>query len=330
MKPLSILDLAPIPQGSDATEALRRSLELAQHAEKWGYRRFWVAEHHNMPGIASSATAVLIGFLAGGTKTIRVGSGGVMLPNHPPLVIAEQFGTLETLYPGRIDLGLGRAPGTDPLTTRALRRDNANLAERFPQDVIELRDYFRPPAPARVHAIPGEGLDIPIWLLGSSDFSARLAAALGMPFAFASHFAPAQLHSSLALYREGFQPSEQLDRPHVMVAVNVVAAETDQEARRLFTSLQLRFTELQRGGSTQLAPPIDTMEGLWTEAERAWVERSLSCSVVGSPEAVRNGLERLLRATEADELILNGPIYDHDARLRSFEIAAEVAGAERG
>ncbi|MFN3652993.1 MAG: LLM class flavin-dependent oxidoreductase [Armatimonadota bacterium] len=323
--PFSILDLSPVVAGSTPAEALRNSLELAQHAERWGYQRYWVAEHHNMPGIASSATAVLIGYLAGGTSRIRVGAGGVMLPNHSPLVVAEQFGTLETLYPGRIDLGLGRAPGTDLFTMRALRRERLMAAEQFPQDVLELQQYFRPATPdQKVRAVPGEGLRVPIWLLGSSDFSARFAASLGLPFAFASHFAPDYLYAAMELYRGSFQPSEQLDRPHVMVGVNVVAADTDQEAERLFTSLQQQFAALRRGAPGKLPPPVESMEGRWTDAERAGVERALRCSVVGSRETVRRKLAAFLADTGADELMVAAHLYDHAARLRSYEILAEV------
>jgi luciferase family oxidoreductase group 1 len=323
--PFSVLDLAPVVEGSTPAEALRNSLDLARHAEAWGYHRYWVAEHHNMPGIASSATAVLIGYLAGGTSRIRVGAGGVMLPNHSPLVVAEQFGTLESLYPGRIDLGLGRAPGTDPPTARALRRERLMAAEMFPQDVLELQSYFRPAAPGQpVRAVPGEGLNVPIWLLGSSDFSARFAASLGVPFAFASHFAPAYIYAALELYRSGFQPSEALQKPYVMIGVNVVAAETDREAARLFTSLQQQFIALRRGTPGKMPPPVDTMEGRWTDAEKLGVQQALSFSAVGTPETVKRGIERILAETGADELMVTTPVYDHAARLRSYELLAEV------
>ena len=323
--PFSILDLSPIVEGGDAAQALRNTLDLAQHAERWGYHRFWVAEHHNMDAVASSATAVLIGYIAAGTARIRVGSGGVMLPNHPPLVIAEQFGTLESLYPGRIDLGLGRAPGTDPVTARALRRDRLMAAELFPQEVQELQSYFRAAAPDQsVRAVPGQGLNVPLYLLGSSEFSARFAASAGLPFAFASHFAPEHLHTALAVYRRSFQPSDTLDRPYVMVAANVVAAGTDQEAARLFTSAQQQVLAMQRGRSFQLPPPVESMEGRWSEEERARVERALRCSVVGSRESVKRGLEAFLAETGADELIARTHIFDHAARLRSFEILAEI------
>jgi luciferase family oxidoreductase group 1 len=324
--PYSILDLAPIVAGGDATQALRNARDLAQHAERWGYHRFWLAEHHNMTGIASAATSVVIGYVAEGTSTIRVGSGGVMLPNHAPLVIAEQFGTLAALYPGRIDLGLGRAPGTDQLTMRALRRDLAG-AEDFPHDVLELQAYFRDVQPGQaVRAVPGAGLHVPIWLLGSSLYSAQLAAALGLPFAFASHFAPAYLYAALETYRATFRPSEALARPYAMVAANVIAADTDAEAERLFTSLQQRFVELRRtGNGGPLPPPVDPASLAWTPSERAILDEALACSVVGSRETVRRGLERFVADTGADELIITAHVFDHAARLRSFELAAEAA-----
>jgi luciferase family oxidoreductase group 1 len=323
--PFSVLDLSPINQGSDAAHAFRNSLDLAQHAERWNYKRFWLAEHHNMPGIASAATAVVIGYIAGGTKTIRVGSGGIMLPNHAPLVIAEQFGTLESLYGGRIDLGLGRAPGTDQRTALALRRDLATTADSFPHDVMELQALLGPVQPNQmVRAVPGAGLRVPIWLLGSSTFSAQLAAMLGLPFAFASHFAPAELMRALDIYRARFQPSEQLQKPYTMVGVNVFAAEADAEARRLMTSLQQQFASLRRGTPGPLPPPVDNMDDLWSPVERAGVERALAYSVVGAPDAVERGLEAFIAETHADELMLTAQIYDHAARLRSFEIAAEV------
>jgi luciferase family oxidoreductase group 1 len=323
--PFSVLDLSPIKQGSDAAHAFRNSLDLAQHAERWNYKRFWLAEHHNMPGIASAATAVVIGYIAGGTKTIRVGSGGIMLPNHAPLIIAEQFGTLESLYEGRIDLGLGRAPGTDQRTARALRRDLAVTSENFPHDVLELQALLGPVQPNQaVRAVPGAGLRVPIWLLGSSTFSAQLAAMLGLPFAFASHFAPAALMQALNVYRSQFQPSEQLQEPYAMVGVNVFAADMDAEARRLITSLQQQFVNLRRGTPGPLPPPVDNMGDYWSPMERAGVEQALAYSVVGAPDTVRRGLEAFIAETHADELMLTAQIYDHAARLRSFEIAAEM------
>jgi luciferase family oxidoreductase group 1 len=325
MPRISVLDLSPIIEGGDAALAFKNTVDLAQHAEKWGYHRFWLAEHHNLPGIASAATSVVIGHVAGETKSIRVGAGGIMLPNHAPLVIAEQFGTLESLYPGRIDLGLGRAPGSDQLTARALRRYLGSSGDTFPQDVIELQSYFRQPTPGHaVVAIPGAGLNVPIYLLGSSDFSARLAAELGLPFAFASHFAPDYLQVALELYRREFRPSDALVRPHVMIGVGLFAAETDAEARRLLTSAQMMFLNLIRGRPGRLPPPVESMDGLWSPAERAAVEQRLRCAAVGSPETVRRRLQELLEETGADEIIATAQIFDHTARLRSFEIAAEV------
>ncbi|MES1167313.1 MAG: LLM class flavin-dependent oxidoreductase, partial [Pseudomonadota bacterium] len=292
MVPFSVLDLSNIIQGGTVAEALHRSRELAQHAERLGYRRFWLAEHHNMPGIASAATAVVIGHVAAGTSTIRVGAGGIMLPNHSPLVIAEQFGTLAALFPGRIDLGLGRAPGTDQPTARALRRGAADVSDHFPQDVIELQSYFQPTVPGQVvQAVPGAGLDVPIWLLGSSLFGAQLAAALGLPYAFASHFAPDQLEPALAIYRRNFKPSAQLAQPYAMAAIGVVAADTDAAAARLATSLQQSFVLLRRGTPAPLPLPVDSMDGLWAPHERAGVEHAFSEAVVGSPETVQRGLE---------------------------------------
>jgi len=322
--PISILDLAPICQGGTAADAFRRSLDLARHAEEWGYERFWLAEHHNIPGIASAATSVVIGHVAGGTSRIRVGAGGIMLPNHAPLMVAEQFGTLASLYPGRIDLGLGRAPGGDRMTVQALRRYQG-AADAFPRDLLELQGYFRPAEPGQVvRAIPGEGLNVPIWLLGSSDFSARLAAELGLPFAFASHFAPDYLLTALSLYRENFRPSESLALPYVMVGVNAFAADTDDEAARLFTSLQQAFLNLVRGRPGPLLPPVGDMDELWSPAERAQVDRMTRVSVVGSPETVAADLKTILDATDADELIFASQIYDHPARLRSYEILAQL------
>jgi luciferase family oxidoreductase group 1 len=326
--PLSVLDLSPIVRGGDAAQALHHSLDLARHAERWGYRRYWLAEHHNLGGVASAATAVAIGYVAGGTSTIRVGSGGVMLPNHAPLVIAEQFGTLESLYPGRIDLGLGRAPGTDPRTARALRRDQSLGADSFPQDVMELRSYFLPAAPGQaVRAVPGVGLNVPIWLLGSSLFSAGLAAALGLPFAFAGHFAPDQMMAALASYRRDFVPSAALARPYAMVGAGVFGADTDAEARRLFTSALQQFVQLRRGTPGPLPPPVDSMAGRWTDLERAGVEHALGQAIVGDAATVRAGLEALTERTGADEIILTAQIYDHAARLHSFEIAAQARSA---
>ncbi len=326
--PYSVLDLSPVLQDGTVTQSLANTLDLARHAERWGYRRFWVAEHHNFPGVASAATAVVIGHVAGGTATIRVGSGGVMLPNHAPLVIAEQFGTLESLYPGRIDLGLGRAPGTDQRTARALRRHGVDSVDSFPQDVLELQGYFRPVAPGQaVRAVPGAGLQVPLWLLGSSLYSAQLAASLGLPYAFASHFAPDHLEQALALYRSEFEPSEALARPYTMAGVNVFAAETDAEARRLFTSLEQAFVALQRGVPGLLQPPVESMDGLWAPREKMIVEHTMRESIVGSRETVRQGLEDFIDHTGVDEIIVAAQIYDHAARLRSFEIVAEVRDA---
>ncbi len=323
---LSVLDLCPIPQGGTAAEAFRHSLDLARHAEAWGFHRYWVAEHHNIPGVASAATSVVIGHIAAGTSHIRVGSGGIMLPNHAPLVIAEQFGTLESLFPGRIDLGLGRAPGGDQLTARALRRNLGSSGDSFPQDVRELQGYFRasPNRGAAPRAIPGEGLEVPIYLLGSSTFSAELAAKMGLPFAFASHFAPDYLQPALQIYRSQFQPSASLSAPHAMVGVNVFAADTDAEAERLFTTLQQLFLNLIRGHPKQMPPPVETMDGRWNPIEAAHVGRMTQVSVVGGPDTVHQSLEAILAATGADEIVATAHIYDHQARLRSFEILAEV------
>ena len=325
MKHYSLLDLSPIIEGGDAAMAFRNSLDLARHAEKWGYHRFWLAEHHNLPGIASAATAVVIAHVAGGTKSIRVGTGGVMLPNHAPLAIAEQFGTLESLFPGRIDLGLGRAPGSDQLTARAMRRNLGSNGDTFPQDVLELQSYFEPAEPGqRLRAVPGAGLDVPLYLLGSSDFSARLAAELGLPFAFASHFAPEYLHLALQLYRQNFKPSAQLAAPHAMIGVGIFGAETDAAAERLFTSAQLQFLNLVRGHPGTLPPPVASMEGVWSRAEQAAVTERTRYSAVGSPETVRLRLSQILKETKADEIIATAQIYDHASRLRSFEMAAKV------
>jgi luciferase family oxidoreductase group 1 len=325
MIPFSVLDLSPIAVGASAGDALWNTLDLARHAERLGYRRYWLAEHHNMPGIASAATAVVIGHVAAGTKTMRIGSGGIMLPNHAPYVIAEQFGTLESLFPGRIDLGLGRAPGTDMMTARALRRDLAANADRFPEDVAELRAYLAPAVPGqRIRAVPGEGLKVPIWLLGSSLYSAQLAALLGMPFAFASHFAPGAMMQALDIYRSRFEPSAELDRPYAMLGVNVIAADSDREATRLFTSLQQSFVNLRRGQPGQLPPPVEDFDDFASPAEQAQLQQALACSFVGAADTVKAGLAAFIKRTAADELIISGHIFDHAARLRSFAIAAEI------
>jgi luciferase family oxidoreductase group 1 len=323
MIPFSVLDLSPVNVGATPADAFKHTLDLAQHVEQWNYKRYWLAEHHNMTGIASAATSVVIGYVAGGTQKIRVGSGGVMLPNHAPLVIAEQFGTLASLYPGRIDLGLGRAPGTDQTTARALRRDLQNSAESFPDDVVELQRYFADPVPGqRVRAVPGAGLHVPLWLLGSSLFSAQLAAALGLPFAFASHFAPDHLLTALRVYRQQFRPSATLDKPYAMVGVNLFAAETSADARRMLTSLQQQFINLRRGTPGQLQPPVERVDA--SEMELNSVAHSLAYTVIGDRDEVRDGLVSVIEETGADELMLTGQIYDHAARLRSFEIAAQV------
>ncbi len=325
--PLSVLDLAPVTEGGTPADALRNALSLARHVESLGYRRFWLAEHHNMAGIASAATAVVICHVAGGTSRIRVGAGGIMLPNHAPLVVAEQFGTLESLFPGRIDLGLGRAPGTDQRTLRALRRDPA-AAEHFPQDVLEVQALLAPPQPGQMlKAVPGAGLRVPLWILGSSLFGARLAGMLGLPFAFASHFAPDALSAALTLYREHFEPSAQLARPHAMVGVNVVAADSDGEARHLFTSIQQRFTAMIRGENRALPPPVETMEGRWSPAEQAQVTAMTRCSLVGGPATLAEALTRFVEQTGADELMVASAIYDHQARRHSYTILAQAHGA---
>jgi luciferase family oxidoreductase group 1 len=325
MTALSVLDLSPIIEGGDAGQSLRNSLDLARHAERLGYRRFWLAEHHNMPGVASAATAVAIGFVAGGTSTIRVGAGGIMLPNHAPLMVAEAFGTLAALYPGRIDLGVGRAPGTDQLTAHALRRTLQGDIDAFPKDVVELMGYFRPTiANQAVRAVPGAGLGVPVWILGSSLFGAQLAAILGLPFAFASHFAPAQMEQAVAIYRERFEPSEQLARPHVMLGLNVVAAETDDEARYLQTSQQQAFVNLRSGRAGPLPPPVDNIGDVLDPAARAMLAQTLSVAVVGSPETVRRGLAAFIARTGADEIMVTAQIFDHAQRLRSFEIAMQA------
>lgn len=325
MIPFSVLDLSSIVQGGTATQALQHSLDLARHVEKLGFRRYWLAEHHNMPGIASAATAVVIGHVAAGTSTIRVGSGGVMLPNHAPLVIAEQFGTLVALFPGRIDLGLGRAPGTDQVTARALRRGRPDSVDTFPQDVVELQSYFHPTVAGQlVQAVPGAGQEVPVWLLGSSLYSAQLAAALGLPFAFASHFAPEHLAAALRLYRREFRPSAALDRPYAMAAVAVFAADTDPEATRLFTSLQQSFLNLRRGAPGPLPPPVASIDDLGSPLELAGLEQAFREAVVGAPATVKRGIESFLKKTGVDELMVTAAIYDHPARMRSFEIVAQV------
>ena len=322
----SVLDLSPIVQGGDATTAFRNTVDLARHAEQWGYHRYWLAEHHNLPGIASAATAVLIGHVAGATQRMRVGAGGIMLPNHAPLVIAEQFGTLESLYPGRIDLGLGRAPGSDQVTARALRRYLGSSGETFPEDVMELQSYFHSSAASgrAVRAVPGAGLEVPLYLLGSSDFSARLAAQLGLPFAFASHFAPHYLHVALNTYRREFQPSIALTKPYVMIGIGLYAAETDEEARRLFTSAQQMALALVRGRPSELPPPVESMAGRWSPAEESAIAERTRFSAVGSAATVHDRLGELLEETGADEFIAVSQIFDHAARLRSYEIGAGV------
>jgi luciferase family oxidoreductase group 1 len=325
--PLSILDLVPITVGSTPRTAFHNSLDLARHAERLGYNRYWVAEHHNITGIASAATSVVIGYLAEGTATIRVGAGGIMLPNHSPLVIAEQFGTLASLYPDRIDLGVGRAPGASQQVMRFLRRGQ-DSADSFPRDVQELQALLAPVQPGQViQAVPGGGLEVPIWILGSSTFGAQLAAALGLPYAFASHFAPDALMDALRAYRAGFQPSKQLAWPHVMPGVNIIAAETDREAQHLFTTVQQGFTNLIRGRPGPAQPPIDDMDAYWTEAEKFQVSHMLRYSIVGSPETVRAGLDHFVTATNADELMVGSHIYDHNARVRSYEILMDVTRA---
>lgn len=325
MTPLSVLDLSPVVEGATPRDALRNTIDLAQHAERWGYRRLWLAEHHSLPGVASAATAVVLSAVGAATSTIRIGAGGIMLPNHAPFVIAEQFGTLESLYPGRIDLGLGRAPGSDQITQRALRRDPRS-SDRFPEDVMELQAWFQTPEPGQaVRAVPGSSLTIPLWILGSSLFGAQLAAAFGLPFAFASHFAPAQLADAVQLYRTQFRPSEQLDKPYVMLGVNVFAAETDAEARFVFSSLQQAFVNLRSGRPGQLPPPRADFEAQLSPLERSLLDGALVCSVVGSPETVRAGLKAFVERTGADELMVTAQMFDHTARLRSFELTSECA-----
>ena len=327
MIPLSVLDLSPITEGSTATQAFSNTLDLARHAEAWGYRRYWLAEHHNMTGIASAATSVVIGHVAGGTSTIRVGAGGVMLPNHAPIVIAEQFGTLESLYPGRIDLGIGRAPGTDQLTMRALRRTLAGDVDDFPRDVIELQHYFKALRPEqRVQAVPGTGLNVPIWILGSSLFGAQLAALLGLPYAFASHFAPAAMLPAIEIYRERFEPSEQLSQSYVMLGFNIFAADSEEQAKFVRSSSQQSTLSLRRGLPGPLPPPVDNFEAGLSRPEGALLDQVHECSVTGTAERVRQGLRAFIARTGADEIMVSSHIFDHQARLRSFEITAEVSG----
>jgi luciferase family oxidoreductase group 1 len=326
--PFSILDLAPIAKGADAAQALRNSRDLAQHAERWGYRRFWLAEHHSLPGIASAATAVVIGHVAAATSTMRVGAGGIMLPNHAPLVIAEQFGTLESLYPGRIDLGLGRAPGSDQVTAQALRRKLASNPDQFPQDVQELMGYFRPAEPGqKVQAVPGAGLHVPIWILGSSLFGAQVAAVFGLPFAFASHFAPAQMMPALEIYRRRFQPSEQLAAPYVMLGFNVFAADSDDEARLLATSVQQAFVNLRTGRPSRVPPPVPGYYERLPPPYRAVLDEVLMCSAIGTTDVVRRALAAFIARTGADEIMITSMMFDHAARLRSYEITANVRDA---
>ena len=325
MTTLSVLDLSPVAEGSTAAQSLRNTLDLARHAEKLGFHRYWLAEHHNMPGIASAATSVVIAHVAAGTSTIRVGAGGIMLPNHAPLVIAEQFGTLAALHPGRIDLGIGRAPGTDMLTARALRRNLEACVDNFPQDVVELMGYFEPAAPdQRLRAVPGEGEQVEVWVLGSSLYGAQLAAMLGLPYAFASHFAPAELDHALEIYRSRFQPSERLAKPYAMLGVNVVAAETDEEAKFLFTSVQQAFVNLRSGRPGRLPAPVEGYDRDLDPVARQMLSQTLSCAIVGSRETVRRGLEAFIARTGADELMVTSQVFDHEARKRSYQILAEV------
>lgn len=323
MIPFSVLDLAPITEGSDARTSFHNSLDLAQHAERLGYHRYWMAEHHGMPGIASAATAVLLGYIAGGTTTIRVGAGGVMLPNHSPLVIAEQFGTLESLYPGRVDLGLGRAPGSDQAAMRAMRRNLASDADEFPQDVVELINYFSD-EPTPVRAVPGAGLKVPVWILGSSLFGAQLAAMLGLPYAFASHFAPGMMMQAIDIYREKFRPSAQLDKPYVMLGFNVFAADTDEEAQLLATSMQQAFINLRSGRPTRLQPPQRNYLARIGPSERAMLDQVLHCSAIGAPDTVARELKAFIARTGADELMITSQIFDHQARRHSYELAAQA------
>jgi luciferase family oxidoreductase group 1 len=328
MIPLSVLDLSPVPEGSSTGQALRNSIDLARHAETLGYRRFWMAEHHNMAGIASAATAVALAHVAVATSTIRIGAGGIMLPNHAPLMVAEQFGTLAALHPGRVDLGLGRAPGSDQIAARAMRRNLAADVDQFPSDVVELMHYFQPAEPGQIlQAVPGAGEQVAVWILGSSLFGAQLAAHLGLPFAFASHFAPAQMAEAVAVYRERFRPSDRLATPYVMLGVNIFAAATDAEAKRLFSSLQQSFVNLRRGRPGKLPPPVDNLEAGLDRFGRAVLDDALSCSIVGGPETVRDGLQAFVAATGADELMVTAQIFSHEDRRRSFTILAEQAAS---
>jgi luciferase family oxidoreductase group 1 len=328
--PYSILDLSPIIQGGTPADSLQNTLNLARHAEKWGFHRYWLAEHHNMPAIASSATAVVIGHVAAGTSTIRVGSGGIMLPNHAPLVIAEQFGTLEALFPGRIDLGLGRAPGTDQKTANALRRNPYNNGQDFPELVDELQNYFASSSTDQpVRATLGEGMNIPIWLLGSSGYSAQLSGLLGLPFAFASHFAPENTMQALEVYRRNFRPSAELKAPHAMVAVNVIAADTDEEAQWLSTSMKQHILNLFRNNRVPLQPPIENIDQLFTDYEKALLQQRLESTFIGTPETVKRGLQAFLNKTNANEVIVNAQIYDHKARLHSFELVTQIIEADK-
>jgi luciferase family oxidoreductase group 1 len=324
MIPFSVLDLSPITEGGDAAQSFRNTLDLAQHAERWGFNRYWLAEHHGMPGIASAATSILIGHVAGGTKSIRVGAGGIMLPNHSPLVIAEQFGTLEALYPGRIDLGLGRAPGSDQATARALRRNLTSDADEFPRDVVELMDLMSDAPRQSIRAVPGKGAKVPVWILGSSLFGAQLAAMLGLPYAFASHFAPQQLMQALEVYRANFKPSAQLAKPYVMLGFNVFAADTDEEAQVRATSMQQSFVNLRSGRPGRLPPPLPGYREKAGPAERALLDSVLSCAAIGSHDTVRESLKAFIEKTGADELMIACAMFDHHARLRSYEIASEV------
>jgi luciferase family oxidoreductase group 1 len=324
MIPFSVLDLSPLLEGSTAAQSFHNTRDLAQHAERWGYRRYWLAEHHGMPGIASAATSVLIGHVAGATSTIRVGAGGIMLPNHSPLVIAEQFGTLESLYPGRIDLGLGRAPGSDQITARAMRRNLNSDADEFPQDVMELMDYFSDAPQQPVRATPGTGLNVPMWILGSSTFGAQLAAHLGLPYAFASHFAPTQMMQAIAIYRANFRPSARLGKPYVMLGFNVFAADTDEEAHYRASSSQQAFVNLRSGHPKPLPPPVEGYMSRIGSQERALLEQVLSCAAIGSPDTVHQGLADFITRTGADELMITAQIFDHAARLKSYEIAASI------